>query len=290
MISSTELFRYFYYTARFGNISEAARALYTSQPVVSKYIHRLESELGVSLFIRSSRGVSLTEEGELLYEHVKTAFNYLDAGTQALAQQRELGLGQLRIGVSTTLCKYLLLPYLNTYIEQNPNIKISIYCQSTNQTLDLLEQNKIDIGLIGKPEDTNHMIFYDMAEIEDVFVATPSYMKKVQDDYFQNATFMLLDQANITRQYVDQYMKTHHILPNNILEVSTMDLIIEFSKIGMGIGCVIKAFVKDELEKGILSEIPLEIPISKRRVGFAIRNNNYRSRALELFLNMMNFR
>lgn len=74
-------------------------------------------------------------------------------GEEKLKRSIELGVGHLKIGVSSTLCKYLLLPYLKEFIRQNPHISISISCQSTNDTLKLLEDNKIDIGLIGKPEN-----------------------------------------------------------------------------------------------------------------------------------------
>ena len=100
-------------------------------------------------------------------------------------------------------------------------------------------------------------------------------------------TVMLLDKGNITRQYIDRYMTESHLYPANMLEISTMDLIIEFSKIGMGIGCVIKEFVKDELKQGTLVEIPLHTPLQKRTVGFAVRNDKYMNAPLKYMLEML---
>ena len=80
---------------------------------------------------------------------------------------------------------------------------------------------------------------------------------------------MLMDKENITRQYIDDYLSLHHIENNNVLEVSAMDLLIEFAKIGLGVACVIRQFVEQELKEGTLVEIPLEIPIHKREIGFA---------------------
>ena len=144
-------YKIFYEVARCGNISRAAKELYISQPAISKSIQKLEEGVGCKLFSRSSRGVVLTDEGKLLYEHVSEAFETLTMGEEKLKRSIELGVGHLKIGVSSTLCKYLLLPYLKEFIRQNPHISISISCQSTNDTLKLLEDNKIDIGLIGKP-------------------------------------------------------------------------------------------------------------------------------------------
>ena len=312
MIESVNLYQYFYAVANTGNISRAAKIMYTSQPVVSKYIARLENELGVQLFKRTPRGVILTEEGTILYEHVKTAFNYLEAGMDALRHQQNVGLGHLRIGVSTTLCKYLLLPYLKQYIAKYPNVRLSIECQSTYHTLEALENNQIDIGLIGQPDHIGGLKFYEMTDIEDIFVASPSYMEHIRqnqstDDAMSQTsttaghlksgmssiltsdltTVMLLDKGNITRQYIDRYMTESHLYPANMLEISTMDLIIEFSKIGMGIGCVIKEFVKDELKQGTLVEIPLHTPLQKRTVGFAVRNDKYMNAPLKYMLEML---
>lgn len=312
MIESVNLYQYFYAVANTGNISRAAKIMYTSQPVVSKYIARLENELGVQLFKRTPRGVILTEEGSILYEHVKTAFNYLEAGMDALRHQQNAGLGHLRIGVSTTLCKYLLLPYLKQYIAKYPNVRLSIECQSTYHTLEALENNQIDIGLIGQPDHIGGLKFYEMTDIEDIFVASPSYMEHIRqnqsmDDAMSQTsttaghlksgassiltsdltTVMLLDKGNITRQYIDRYMTESHLYPANLLEISTMDLIIEFSKIGMGIGCVIKEFVKDELKQGTLVEIPLHTPLQKRTVGFAVRNDKYMNAPLKYMLEML---
>lgn len=301
MIESVNLYQYFYAVANTGNISRAAKVMYTSQPVVSKYIARLEKELGVQLFKRTPRGVILTEEGSILYEHVKTAFNYLEAGMDALKHQQNENLGHLRIGVSTTLCKYLLLPYLKQYIARYPNIRLSIQCQSTYHTLEALENNQIDIGLIGQPDHLGTLKFYDMTDIEDIFVASPAYIQHITpqkskhtdiDPVFspltsELTTIMLLDKGNITRQYIDRYMAMNHIYPSNLLEISTMDLIIEFSKIGMGIGCVIKEFVQDELKQGTLVEIPLHTPLKKRTVGFAVRNDKYMTAPLKYMLEML---
>lgn len=292
MNQSLDLYKYFYAAAKLGNISEAAKALYTSQPVVSKYIHRLETELGVQLFLRTSRGVNLTEEGYILFEYVENALNSLSAGTDELQRKLSLGIGQLRMGVSTTLCKYFLLPYLRKYIEINPNVKIAIECQATNHTIESLLQGKIDIGIIGKPDDISNINFYDMMDIEDIFVATDTYIENLDfshsRSFFDSGTIMMLDRSNITRQYIDRYLETHHITASNLLEISSMDLIIEFAKISMGVGCVIKEFIKDELKAGTLIELPLKTHIPKRKIGFAIKKQGYMPTPLKMFLDMMN--
>ena len=283
-------YRIFYTVANTGNISKAAKELYISQPAISKSIQKLEESVGCKLFSRSSRGVVLTDEGKLLYEHVSEAFETLTMGEEKLKRSIELGVGRLKIGVSSTLCKYLLLPYLKEFIRQNPHISISISCQSTNDTLKLLEDNKIDIGLIGKPENLKNIHFDFLEEIEDIFVAAKDYLRNLKargiqkDHILQSSTLMLLDKNNMTRQYIDDYLQENQIIIKDSIDISDMDLLIDFARIGVGVACVIKNFVREDLENGTLMEIPLGFPIHKREVGFAYKTTTKPSKSLAEFI------
>ena len=283
-------YKIFYAVANTGNISRAAKELYISQPAISKSIQKLEESLGTKLFLRSSRGVTLTPEGSLLYGHVKSAFETLDLGEEKLRRSLQLGVGHLTIGVSSTLCKYLLLPYLKEFIKRYPHIGISIACHSTNHTLQLLEEGKIDIGLIGQPDSFKDLEFYPLREIEDIFVATKDYLHNLKlrgvakNAILQNSALMLLNKENMTRQYIDEYLIQNQIDVQDAIDVSSMDLLIEFAKISLGVACVIREFVQDELACGTLVEIPLGYPIRKRAVGFAYNKNGKLSKALESFI------
>lgn len=283
-------YRIFYAVANAGNISKAAKELYISQPAISKSIQKLEDSLSCKLFVRSSRGVTLTEEGELLYSYVKTAFETLSQGEQKLHRSIELGIGYLKIGVSSTLCKHLLLPYLKEFIRLHPHISISISCQSTNETLRLLEDGKIDIGLVGRPENIKNIQFDHLKEIEDIFVAARDYLRNLKtrgvdkNHILQSATLMLLDKNNMIRQYIDSYLQEHHIQVQDSIHISDLDLLIEFAKIGVGVACVIRSFVENELKNGALIEIPLEAPIPKREVGFVYKKQLRPAKPLEQFI------
>lgn len=280
----------FYTVANAGNISRAAKELYISQPAISKSIQKLEESLNCKLFSRSSRGVILTEEGNLLYGHVKEAFETLTVGEDKLKRSIELGVGHLQIGVSTILCKYMLLPYLKEFIRHNPHIRISIHCQPTNEVLQLLDEQKIDIGLIVKPENQKNIHFSYVDHIEDIFVATKDYLLNLkkrgikEEEILSNSTLILLDKNNITRQYIDHYLQENHITIADCIDISNMDLLIDFAKIGVGVACVVKNFIPNELEEGTLVEIPLDAPIYSREVGFAYRMNSKPSDSLQTFI------
>lgn len=268
-------YKIFYEVAKAGNISKAAKDLYISQPAISKAIGKLEDSLNTVLFTRNSRGVQLTDEGQILFEHTKAAFEQLNAGEHELKRMRDFQMGHVRIGGSNTLCRYILISYLKGFIEKYPHMKITIENQASAYTLGLLEQQKIDLGVVVQPKVLKNLSFQPLLEIEDIFVAAPAYLNNLRlregDDanIFEVGNIMLLDRDNVTRRHIDEYMTNNNIDINNILEVTTMDLVIEFAKIGLGVGAVIKEFVKDELISGQLVEIPLEVPLQKRTVGLA---------------------
>lgn len=280
----------FYTVANAGNISRAAKELYISQPAISKSIQKLEENLNCRLFSRSSRGVVLTDEGSLLYDHVRDAFETLSQGEEKLKRSIELGVGHLKIGVSATLCKYMLLPYLKEFIRRSPHIRISINCQSTNEILHLLDDNKIDIGLIGMPGSLRGICFYHLEDIEDTFVASADYIHNLkkrgirENEVLENSTLMLLDKNNLSRLYIDKFLQENHIEAAESIDISNMDLLIDFARIGVGVACVIKNFVARELQDGSLVEISPGIPIPCREVGFAYRENIRPSRSLQAFI------
>ena len=189
MEQNLNLYRIFYEVAKCRNLSAAAKKLYISQPAVSKSISRLEENLGAVLFCRTSRGVSLTPEGELLCRHVEEALTALQSGEESLRAAQGQDIRRLSIGVSTTLCKYVLLPLLKTFIPQNPNIKITISCRPTFETIAALQNASIDIGLVGIPDTApngapvspasavGHTVTYlPLKSIADIFVATDAYL------------------------------------------------------------------------------------------------------------------
>ena len=294
-MNQLNLYHIFYTVAQCGNISAAARKLYISQPAVSKSISRLEESFASPLLIRSSRGVALTENGKLLYKHLETAFQAIRQGEEMISRNDLLGAGSLSIGVSTTLCKYALLPYLQDYIAANPYVKISLSCQSTYETIASLENGTLELGLVGESDrlESSHLNFLPIREIHDIFVCSPEYLSKLQnqtegcEDLLSQGTFLLLNKNNVTRQYMDKYMLLQNITMEHQIEVTTMDLLIDFARIGLGIACVIGEFVQEELKNGSLVECSIREPIPSRRIGFAYPRSARPTAAMNAFLSQI---
>lgn len=304
MEQNLNLYHVFYEVANCHNFSVAAKKMYISQPAVSKAVSKLEENLNTILFHRSSKGVSLTNEGEMLYRYVERALHSLKSGEEQLKASAAQKVSHLSIGVSTTLCKYVLLPVLKNFMAQNPNIKISISCQPTFDTLSALLEGSIDIGLVGLPPKSditkNNMLTYlPLKTIEDIFVATESYlapygakykgMDHKKESFFQEAAFIMLNKENISRKHVDVFLDENHITLANVVEVNNMDLSIEFARAGLGIACVISEFVEKDIKNGILREIKLGHRIPKRQIGLAYQSKSSTSEAMAQLMQYCQF-
>ena len=134
-----ELYKVFKEVAEASNITAAAQALFLSQSAVSQSIKQLEAELHARLFARNSRGVTLTAEGKMLYEYVRSAIGLLETGEAKLSQTHELQLGHLTIGASDTVASQFLLPYLDSFHRQYPAIRIQIVSGRSHKILSLLQ-------------------------------------------------------------------------------------------------------------------------------------------------------
>lgn len=282
MSNNMNLYYIFYEVAMTKNISKAASDLYISQPAISKAINRLESNLECKLFTRNSRGVVLTNEGEILFEQIKEAVEAIKEGEEKIKLAGELGVGRLSIGVSTTLCKHVLLPYLEKYVNKYPHVKVSISCQSSMETIQALEQDKIDIGFIGYPVSKNSLTYKPLMEIHDTFVCTKQYLdnfsmreKLTKEKLIENATFMMLNKENITRKYVDTALDAVGVVPKNVIEISNMDLLIDFAKTNLGISCVIRELVENDINNNHLKEINLIGKTAGREIGLAYLHNKF---------------
>ena len=262
-------YKIFLAVAECKSISKAAAQLYISQPAVSITIKKLEENLNTTLFIRKSKGVELTENGRKLYENAKRAFQILFDTENRLRFHQNTG--YLRIAASNVLCKYFLMPYLKEFTSSYPNTDVSITCTSSATACTMVEQCSIDLALVAKPENLGTAVYHSLGVIEYIFVCTSAYRDKLNcsnDKIFEHGNIILLDKDNVSRRHLNNYYAQNKITPLHILEVNEMDLLIEFAKMGIGVSCVVKQFVEEELKAGSLIEIELSKPIAPREIGF----------------------
>ena len=172
-----ELYKVFYYVAKTLSFSEASKKLFISQSAVSQSIKALEKKLDQTLFIRSTKRVKLTPEGEILFKHIEPAVNLIIRGENQIMDANDLNGGQLRIGATDTICRYHLVPYLKEFHEHFPNVHIKVTNATSSRCVDLLENEVVDLVVTNYPNPRMNSIqnVRKIHEFHDVFIANQNY-------------------------------------------------------------------------------------------------------------------
>ncbi len=241
-----ELYKVFYYVASSLSFSAASKQLFISQSAVSQSIKTLEKKLGQPLFIRSTKKVQLTPAGKVLLKHIEPAMNLIQRGENQLLDSTTLGLGQLHIGASDTICRYFLVPYLKQFHKKFPNVPIKVTNATSLSCVDLLEQGKVDLIVTNFPNSRlNHSyIQKTVLNFSDVFIANPSYFDLTTQEVsladLQQYPILMLDRKSTTSEYLHNLFLQHQLELVPEIELSSNDLLIDLAKIGLGI-----AFIPD---------------------------------------------
>ena len=275
-----ELYRIFYTVANNGNITAAAKELNISQPAISKSIKNLEEQLGGTLFIRTKRGVILTSEGKEFYNYIKKAIEYITSAENKFTDLINLETGCIRIGISTTLTKEFLLPYLEKFHKLYPNIDIMISTNISSELLTKLRNGLIDIVILNlnnkKYDDDIEII--KCKEINDCFVINNDYLNlnnlnlSIKD--LNNYPLILQSKESNTRDFIDNFAKEHNVVLKPNMELASYTLVVTLAKIGFGIGYATKEYIKKELENKELFELKIKETIPPRYIGIALCKNN----------------
>lgn len=292
MISNLEYYKVFYYAGKYGSLTMAALELSISQPAVSQALRQLEDSLQTKLFVRASRGIRLTPEGESLYFHVKKGYEEIELGEKKLEQMLNLDSGEIRVGASDMTLRFYLLPFLEKYHEAYPYIKVTVTNAPTPETLNLLKEGKIDFGVVSSPFiQEQEFSVMEVKEIEDCFVAGRKfiqYKNKMLDlQELEKLPIISLEKNTSTRTCMDQFLQKNGVEMHPEFELATSDMIVQFATRNLGIGSVMKEFAKEELESGKLFELRFNKIIPRRHICVVTETKALASRAAEALLSML---
>lgn len=272
-----EWYRIFLHTARAGNLTKAAQELYITQPSVSYAIKQMEAAVGVPLFHRLSKGVKLTAEGESLLAYVEQSFALLDAGEKRLDALKRLDAGEVAIGASDSLIKYMLLPQLDAFHREHPGIRIRLSHGKTPDIVRRLKDGLIDCGIIHLPVDDQNLHIQPLRPIQDTFVAGEAYRdyarRPLSAEELSRLPLLLLSPGSSTRDFVEMWFAGNGLSIRPDIELGSVDLLVEFARLGFGIALVTRAFVAAELAEGTLVELNTADPLPARSIGIAVRSD-----------------
>lgn len=283
-----ELYKVFYYVATTLSFSEASRELFISQSAVSQSIKTLEKKLGHTLFIRSTKKVLLTPEGELLLQHVKPAMQMLNEGESLLSGDNMLK-GQLRIGASDTICRYYLIHYLQKFHQEFPDVRIKITNSTSIGCVELLEKGQVDLIVCNSPNSRlgAHMQIKVLQEFQDIFVGNPDCfsLERVpcQIDSLMELPILMLSAKSTTSEYLHHEFASHGLKLLPEVELNSNDLLMDLARIGLGIACIPDYMLNPD---DSLKPIPLTDPLPARQLILVQHDNLPVSQAAERFLEM----
>ena len=282
-----ESYRVFKEVAEVGNITAAAQALYISQSAVSQSIKQLENDLQTRLFSRNSRGVTLTAEGRMLYEYVRSAMGLLETGEAKLSQTRELQMGQLIIGASDTVTSQFLLPYLDSFHREHPAIHIQIISGRSHKVLGLLRSGKVDIAFASTPTDLTSLETYPCFPTHSIFVAGAGYPCDFDHVYsleeMSAFPLILLERKASSRLYLERFFLQNGLKLNPEIELGARSLLVDLAAIGFGVAGVTEEFVTRDLESGRLRQLKPSFQIPPRSVDMCMLRDVPQTAAAERF-------
>ena len=275
-----ELYRIFYTVANHKNITKASKELNISQPAISKSIKNLEEQLGGQLFVRTKRGVILTEEGSEFYNYIKQAIEYISNAENKFTELINLETGCIKIGISTTLTKEFLLPYLEEFHRLYPKIDIQIITNISSELFSKLRNGLIDIIILNLNEKDygQDINITKCKRITDCFVINKTYSNLINNEIsikeLNKYPLILQSKGSNTREFLDDFAKKNNTVLKPNIELASYSLVVEFAKIGLGIGYATKDYIKEELRNKELYEINLKEKIPSRYIGIATSNKH----------------
>ena len=286
-----ELYKVFYHVAITLSFSEASKQLFISQSAVSQSIKVLEKKLNQKLFIRSTKRVQLTPEGEILFKHIEPAMNLIKQGENQLLEAHTLNGGQLRIGASDTICRYYLVPYLNQFHKQFPHVHIKVTNQTSIACASLLEHGQVDFIVVNYPNSalSSTHIPRVINEFHDVFVANRQYFpldgREVTLASLQKYPILMLDRKSTTSEFLHAMFQRSHLDLVPEIELSSNDLLIDLARIGLGIAFVPDFCIPTDDKDLFVVKLKEELP--KRQMVVAYKERMPISQTAKQFMSML---
>lgn len=286
-----ELYKVFYYVATSLSFSEASKQLFISQSAVSQSIKTLEKKLEQSLFIRSTKKVQLTPAGKLLLKHIEPAMNLIQRGENQLLETGSLGLGQLHIGASDTICRYFLVPYLKQFHKKFPTVPIKVTNASSLNCVELLEQGKVDIIITNFPNSGLNQSYIQktVCNFNDVFIANPAYFdlkdQEISLAQLREYPLMLLEKKSTTSEFLHNLFLQHQLELIPEIELNSNDLLIDLARIGLGIAFIPDFCLARETKDLYIVKTKENLPA--RQLIAAINPSLPVSQSTEEFLNLL---
>ncbi|MEG1004287.1 LysR family transcriptional regulator [Clostridium sp.] len=278
----------FYETAINLNMTKVAKSLYISQPSVSQAIQELEEELGVKVFDRIGKRLSLTYEGEIYFNYVRRILNLYDEGAQKIKMINNKEEGKIVIGASTTIGIYILPEIIKGFVERNKGIEISLIIENTKNIEKMILQNKIDFAFIEGKVHSEEIRYEKVWKDEIVFIApyNDRWCEKsiIKSNELSNEKFIVRERGSGTREIVEAYLNDKAIEYNVFMELGNSEAIKRSVEAGLGIGCISRQCIKEEIKRKKVKKITLDKETINRDLLLLVHKDKFISNNMHEFM------
>lgn len=288
-----ELYKVFYTVAKCGSLTKAAEELYISQPAVSQAVKQLESQLNISLFNRTHKGMELSAQGgKLIFKEVEQALTILDAAENKISEINATATGTIRIGATDSIFSNVIADKLVVFNEKYPAVKFELITGTTPETIKQVKENKCDVGFLNMPFEGDDINFLGgVYNLTDVFVAGEKYAEELKNKVvplkdLQQYPLLMIEQNTVARHALSEFTKNMGVTLTPDIEVANWDLMLKFARSGMGVGCIPREYCKDMLEKGEVFELDVRPALPGRGVGIAIAKHSTLPYVVREFISM----
>ena len=264
------LYRVFYTVAKTKSFSESSRVLHISQPAISKHIQNLEYELNTLLFYRNNRGIELTQEAKQLLNFVEKAYNFLMLGEKSLQESKELMQGKVSVGIPTAISVYYFKDKIEEFMTSHPNIVIKLSSHNNEALINLMLQHTLDVLILaGDTEINKDLKVIPLMEDDFVFAYNFEKLNIVVDDLKDLTNYPMLLPVKTTeaRKNIEKVFSNVGITTNPIMELETPEMMLNYTKDGIGIGYVLRHIAEQTPSLKII-DIKEELPKEKIRLVY----------------------
>ncbi len=290
-----EYYKIFYYVAKYRNITKAAAALGSNQPNVTRIMKLLETQLNCRLFIREARGISLTQEGELLYSHVEVAYRHLLNAQEEIGRQDFLGCGTVEIGATETALHLFLINALHDFKREYPGVRIKIHNHTTPEIMKNLISGRLDLAVITAPFLMPKTVSgVNVMSFQEILVGGTQFRElggsPMELEEIKKYPWIGVGTGSATYELYKNFFIDHKIDVEPDMEVATSDLLIPLIKSNLGIGFVPEKMAMPLVEEGKLVQIPLRSSIPERSIQIVSDKGRARSLAADIFYRFLKSR
>jgi DNA-binding transcriptional LysR family regulator len=286
-----ESFKVFRDLAETESFTKSAQINGITQSAVSQQISSLERQFQTLLIERSKKRFRLTREGQLLYETARQMVHLYDGFQARMQELKDVISGSLRVGTIYSIGLYNLPPYLKKFMRAHPGVNLHVEYMRSNLVYEEVTGNGIDLGMVAYPARDPRLDILPIGRDRLVMICPPDHPRArdaaVGLRALDGEKFISFEPDIPTRRAIDRALAAAQAEVRHVMEVDNIETVKRAVEIGLGISIVPQSTILQEVEKGVLAQVPLEGGEFERPLAVIVKKEKVQSPAMKQFLSVL---